>query len=496
MEQKQEKFSTIGYIAAALGMCIGTGNVWRFPRICAANGGGAFIVAWTIAMLIFAVPLLSTEMAIGKKTRLGCIGSFRDCGGKKYTWMGFFVAAVCFFLMSYYCVLQGYCLKYAVGSLTSFESNLTTDTTAAIWASFTDSPAQVILFHAIGFALACFVVYQGISGGIEKFCKVAIPGLFVILVGLAVYAMTLNGSSQGLQYLFTIKKEYLFAPNTWIQAFIQAAWSTGAGWGFIITYANYVDAKEDVPTSCLIMGLGDNLGAILSALVVIPAICALSATPEAANEALGQGNFGLTFIYIYQLFTTIPGGRFVSFIFFGLLAVAAITSLFSMIEVGVKCVVDLGVSRKKAVVGVCFAGFVVGCFSAWSLNNIDNQDWVWGLGLLVSGAFIAILAIKYGVEKLRKEEVNAEGADIHFPKAYFNTCMYIMPVLVAVMVGYWLLQTKEWFPDTWLNPFIIQDNTGTVLLQFGVVIIVGILLAKTFNRKTVKGKITRDEDCR
>ncbi len=113
MEQKQEKFSTIGYIAAALGMCIGTGNVWRFPRVCAANGGGAFIIAWTIAMLVFAVPLLSTEMAFGKKTRLGCIGTFRDAGGKKYTWMGFFVA-VCFFLTSYYCVLQGYCMKYAV----------------------------------------------------------------------------------------------------------------------------------------------------------------------------------------------------------------------------------------------------------------------------------------------------------------------------------------------------------------------------------------------
>ena len=117
MEQKQEKFSTIGYIAAALGMCIGTGNVWRFPRVCAANGGGAFIIAWTIAMLVFAVPLLSTEMAFGKKTRLGCIGTFRDAGGKKYTWMGFFVAAVCFFLMSYYCVLQGYCMKYAVNSV-------------------------------------------------------------------------------------------------------------------------------------------------------------------------------------------------------------------------------------------------------------------------------------------------------------------------------------------------------------------------------------------
>ena len=163
MEQKQQSFSTIGYIAAALGMCIGTGNVWRFPRICAANGGGAFILAWTIAMLIFAVPLLSAEMAIGKKTRLGTVGAFRDMGGKKYTWMGFFVAAVCFFLMSYYCVLQGYCMKYAVNSLTSFQSNMSTETTSAMWTAFTDSPAQVIIFHAIGFAAACFIVYKGVA---------------------------------------------------------------------------------------------------------------------------------------------------------------------------------------------------------------------------------------------------------------------------------------------------------------------------------------------
>ena len=329
--------------------------------------------------------------------------------------------------------------------------------------------------------------YGVIAGGIEKFCKVAIPALFIILVGLAIYAVTLNGANQGLQYLFTVKKEYILSPNTWIQAFIQAAWSTGAGWGFIITYANYVGEEEDVPTSCLIMGLGDNLGAILSALVVIPAICALSATPEAANEALSQGNFGLTFIYIYQLFTTIPGGRFISFIFFGLLAIAAITSLFSMIEVGVKCVVDLGLPRKKAVVSVCFAGFLVGCFSCWSLVNIDNQDWVWGIGLLISGAFIAILAWKYGVEKLRTQEVNAKGADVHLPKAYYTGCMYLIPVLVVIMVVYWLLQTKEWFPDTWLNPFIIQDNTGTVLLQFGVVILVGLALSKFFNTKTARG---------
>ena len=496
MEKSKDKFSSIGYVAAALGMCIGTGNVWRFPRICAANGGGAFIVAWTIAMLIYAVPLLSAEMAIGKKTRLGCIGAFRDTAGKKLTWLGFFVTFVCFGLMSYYSVLQGYCAKYMVNSLVNFTPNMTTAETEAIWIAFTDQPWQVILFNFICVGSGCYVVYKGISGGIEKFCKVMIPTLFVILLGLAIYVVTLDGASAGLQYLFTIDTTYLFSPNTWIQAFIQAAWSTGAGWGFIITYANYVDEKEDIPNNCLIMGLGDNLGAILAGLVVIPAICALSPTAQAASEALSQGNFGLTFIYVYQLFSTIPGGRFISFIFFFLLTVAALTSLFSMIEVGAKAMMDLGFSRHKAVLIVCGAGFLLGCFSCMSLNNIDNQDWVWGCGLLVSGGLIAIACMKYGVEKTRTEIVNAEGAFYHLPKWYFNTCMYIMPVLAFGMTAWWLIQTKDWFPDTWLKLFVIQDNLGTCVLQWGLVVIIGLLLNNWFNRKTVMGPITDPEDCK
>lgn len=495
MEQKQDKFSSIGYVAAALGMCIGTGNVWRFPRICAANGGGAFIVAWTIATLIYAVPLLSTEMAIGRKTKLGTVGSFRDIMGKKFSWMGWFVAAVCFFLMSYYCVVQAYCFKYMINSAVAFAPNLTTDQTNAMWTAFTDQPWQVIILHAICMGTGCFVVYKGISGGIEKFCKVMIPTLFAILVALAIYALTLDGASAGLQYLFTIDTSYLFNANTWINAFVQAAWSTGAGWGFITVYANYVDSKEDIPNNCMLMGIGDNLGALLAGFLIIPAICALSPTAQAASEALGSGNYGLTFIYVYQLFSTIPGGRFISFVFFFLLTMAALTSLFSMIEVGAKMLIDLGYSRHKAVLVICGLGFLVGCFSAWSLNNIDNQDWVWGLGLLLSGALFSFAAWKYGVEKIRTEELNGEGALYHFPKWYYNTCMYLMPILVFGMIGWWLIQTKDWFPETWMNPFVIQDNTGTVLFQWGVVIVIGIILNKFFNKKTAKGAITKAEDC-
>ena len=124
-ESKQQWGSRMGFLLACLGMCIGTGNVWRFPRVCAANGGGSFVIAWTIAMLIFAVPLLINEMVMGKTSRLGNLGAFRDMGGKKTTWMGFFVIMTCLGIASYYSVLNGYCFRYGVSSLISRPLNLT-----------------------------------------------------------------------------------------------------------------------------------------------------------------------------------------------------------------------------------------------------------------------------------------------------------------------------------------------------------------------------------
>ncbi|MBQ4610279.1 MAG: sodium-dependent transporter, partial [Clostridia bacterium] len=142
-ESKQQWGSRMGFLLACLGMCIGTGNVWRFPRVCAANGGGSFIIAWTVAMLIFAVPLLINEMVMGKTSRLGNLGAFRDMGGKKTTWMGFFVIMTCLGIASYYSVLNGYCFRYGISSLISHPANLTVAEAEGIWNSFLDNKLVV-----------------------------------------------------------------------------------------------------------------------------------------------------------------------------------------------------------------------------------------------------------------------------------------------------------------------------------------------------------------
>lgn len=493
MEKKEQWGSRMGYLMAALGMVIGTGNIWRFPRIVASNGGGAFIIAWTIAVLIYAVPLLMTEMVMGKKTRLGTIGAFRDFVGKKSAWMGFWVCAVCTLLMSYYSVVMAYCVKYFILSFTSFAPNMTTEQTTALWQGFLATPWQSILLHLLCMGVGCLVVYKGISKGIEKYCKILIPLLFVLLVIIAIRAICLPGAELGLQHLFNIDTAYLSKSTTWLHAFTQAAWSTGAGWGFIVTYAVYVKKKEDIPNNCMIMGLGDNIGALVAALAVLPAIFALSPSLAVAQEAVSAGNYGMTFIYLFQLFSTMPLGWLISAVFFFCMAAAALTSLFPMIEVGVRNLMDTGMQRKKATIIIGAIGLLIGSASAYSINVLNNQDWVWGIGLMISGLVFAIAVIKYGVEKVRTEEINIEGADYKVSKWYYNLSMYLIPVIVILMILWWGVQSIGWYPETWWKPFEVE-NLGTILFQYAIVLIAGFLLNNLFARKIQPGAMSKKEE--
>lgn len=488
---KEQWSSRMGYLLACLGMCIGTGNVWRFPRVAAANGGGAFILAWTVAMLVFAVPLLMNEMVLGKATRLGNIGAFRDMGGKKTSWMGFFVVMTCLGIASYYSVLNGYCFKYAWSSLFDFKLNLTVAEAEGIWNGFLDNTWAVVLGHTVSMGIGFIVIYKGIAGGIEKVCKLLIPLIFAILIGMAIYACCLPGAHEGMQYLFNINMADLLNPNTWLQAFTQAAWSTGAGWGMVTVYSVYTSQKEDIPNNCLMMGMGDNLGALVAGFLVIPAIFALSPSTEAAYEACGQGNFGITFIYLFQLFSTFKGGWILSFLFFFTLAAAAVTSLFNMLEVGVRNLCDMGMSRKKATAAICGFCYALGLVSCYTINFLSNQDWVWGLALLVTGLMYAYVVLKNGVDNVRTKYINADGCDFKIGK-WYNVGMIIVPVAVVIMLVWWGVQSISWYPDAWWKITEIE-NLGTVVFQFGLVAIVGLCLNNWFNRKIEAGPMTKKD---
>ncbi|MCC5909138.1 MAG: sodium-dependent transporter [Clostridiaceae bacterium] len=488
MSQKKEQWgSRMGFIMASIGMAIGTGNIWRFPRVAAANGGGPFIIAWTIALFVWAIPLLMGEMVIGRKTGLGTIGAFRDFVGKKYTWMGTWIAVVCLGIMFYYSVVMGWTVKYFTLAVSgAFTSGMDITETEAIWNVFTTTPSQTILFHFISMGIAGFIIYKGVTNGIEKASKIMVPTLFVLLLAAVARALTLPGAAQGLEYLFSPRLYMLTSPTIWLEAFTQAAWSTGAGWGFIITYSVYTQRKEDVAGNCMIMGFGDNLGALITGMTVLPAIYALSPSPEFAADALSSGNTGLTFIYLAQLFTTMPAGQLLAAVFFLAMAISALSSLLPMIEVGVRNIMDMGYDRSKATKIVVVAGFLLGIPSAYSLNFLDNQDFVWGVGLLVSGLFVAFALMKYGVEKARNNEINTEWADFKVGK-WWSVCIKLFPVFFTVVTGWWFMQAISWYPDNWWHPFEVF-SAGSILFQFAILIIIALLFNNRLADKVGEGR--------
>ncbi|KDR94265.1 neurotransmitter:Na+ symporter, NSS family [Peptoclostridium litorale DSM 5388] len=480
--QGGEKWSSRwGFIAATIGMAIGTGNIWRFPRVAANNGGGAFIIAWTVALLIWSIPLLMAEMVIGKQSKAGTIGSFKKFVGKNYAWMGAFIAFVCFAIMSYYSVVMGWCLKYFMTAVSGgFNSTTSVNDTMKIWESFINSPAQTISLHLVSIGIAVFVIYRGVTGGIEKTCKMLIPSLFLILLFIAVRAAFLPNAVEGYKYLFTPDFSQLLSGKIWLEAFTQSAWSTGAGWGFIITYSSYTSSDSDIGLNSFLTGFGNNMASILAAMAIIPTIFALSGSLAGAQEAFTSGNTGLTFIYLASLFPTMGGGQLLASLFFFAMAISALSSLIAMLEVCTKILMDTGKTRQKASIIVGIAGFLVGIPSAYNIEFLNNQDMVWGVALLISGLFCAYALFKYGVEKARTDIINGPWADIYIGK-WWSYCIYIFPALFSIVFIWWIYQSISWYPDTWYSPFETY-SAGTIIIQ----ITIAILIIKGVNSRFVK----------
>lgn len=198
MEKKEIFASRWGIIFAGLGMAVGTGNIWRFPRIVAQNGGGAFIIPWLLFLFLWSIPLLIVEISIGKKTRLGVIGSFGKIMGRNFSWMGTFVAFVTTAIMFYYSVVTGWCLKYFIA--TTFQGLIRKDS-LQFWHGFTSS-WEPILFHLLAISIGALIIYGGVVKGIERANKILIPSLFFILIIACVRAITLPSAFQGLNFLF------------------------------------------------------------------------------------------------------------------------------------------------------------------------------------------------------------------------------------------------------------------------------------------------------
>ncbi len=463
-----------------IGMAVGTGNIWRFPRVAASNGGGSFLVAWVVFLLAWSIPLLILEFGMGKGTRRGPIGAFVKTLGPAAAWMGAWVAFVATAIMFYYSVVMGWTLRFFVGTLTGEVPG--TGAPDAFWEGF-HSTSGALITHAVAVGMALFVVSRGVRG-IETAARILIPSLIVLVVVLAVKALTLPGASEGLAFLFTPNLSELANYEIWLQALTQNAWDTGAGWGLVLTYAVYMRSREDTALNAFIIGFGNNAMSLLAGIMVLCTV--FSVMPGEALEIVGAGNEGLTFIWIPQLFAEIPGGRFFQALFFLSLVFAAWTSLVAMIELASRILMDLGLERRRAVTLVGAAGFLFGIPSALNIDFFRNQDWVWGVGLMLSGFFFAIAVLRYGVTRWRETFVNQEGSDIRIG-AWWDWAIRLVAVQAVVLAGWWLWSARGAdVGATWT--LFSSYNIGSVLIQWAVVIAILLLL----NRRLARPFVERD----
>jgi neurotransmitter:Na+ symporter, NSS family len=265
------------------------------------------------------------------------------------------------------------------------------------------------------------------------------------------------------------------------------AFSTGAGWGLYLTYSVYMRRREDFALNASTLCAGNLLASMLAGVAVMGTIFALR-TPEFAVEAASSGNEGLAFIFLAELFGEMPGGTwFFAPLFFLALALAGVSSLIAMMELTTRNVEDLGVTRRRAVPWIVLVAFIAGVPSAYSLNFLANQDFVWGIGLLIGGLLAAVAMMKYGVERARAELDT--DSDFRVGR-WWSTLIWIFPLVFVILLGWWMQQTVTVFaPDTWWNPFE-SFSLMTMLVQWVALFVVMYALNNWLSNRVASGPMT------
>jgi len=490
----EQRFTTrIGLIMSALGIAVGTGNIWRFPRIAAQNtgetGAGAFLIAWVIFLFLWSIPLIIAEYASGRKQRSGVIGVFIKGMGNRFAWVGSFVAFVPLAITFYYSVVVGWCAYYFIYTAThplpdTFESAM------LVWNNY-QSGYWPIVTHLLAVSAGVLIIWKGIKS-IEKANKFLIPSLLLVILICVVRAITLPGAGEGLRYLFTADLKQLGSTRTWIDALTQNAWDTGAGWGLFMTYATYMKKEHGCTGNAFMTGIGNNTVSLLAGIMIFGTVFSVlkhemgiadTRILEIMRDS-GPASTGLTFIWIPQLFNKMTGGGVLAVLFFLGLTFAGFSSLIAMLELPSRIMVDAGIKRNRAILIIAILVFVLGIPSARNLNFLSNQDFVWGVALMISGALIALMIIKQGVREVRSE-INQNSRDIRLGVWWTYDIKWFVPFAALILIIWWLAQS--FVPGEWFNPFS-QFSFMSCIFQWGIVLILLVLfnkqIAKFFTHET------------
>ena len=430
-----------GFILAASGSAVGLGNVWKFPYIVGQNGGGAFVLIYLICIFVIGTPIMLTEFSLGRKTNRNPVGAF-DQLKPNSLWVGIGYMGVLagFFILSFYGVVGGWTFAYIVKSITGSVLEFASSKEAAVFfGNFIGNTGEVLFYHALFMGTCIAIVLKGVHGGIEKACDILMPTLVVILFLLMLRSLTLDGAMDGVAFYLTPDFSKVDIHVVLI-ALGQAFFSLSLGMGCMITYGSYLSDKESLTSSTVYVVIFDTLIALLVGMVIFPAVFSMGLEPTEGP--------GLVFSVLPTVFASMPLGHGVAIIFFILLAIAAITSGISLLEVVVAYFIDQrGWQRKKAVLVVGSAIFAFGIPSGLSFgimadvkllgmnffDHIDNiaSNYFLPLGGMLTAIFVGWV---WGTKNVH-EEIEKYENKFSFPwsQCWEFLIRYITPVAVGIV---------------------------------------------------------------
>ncbi|MCR5410526.1 MAG: sodium-dependent transporter [Lachnospiraceae bacterium] len=454
MQKKRHSFnSSIGFVLAAAGSAVGLGNIWRFPYLAAKDGGGLFIVVYLILALTFGFALLTTEVAIGRKTKQSPLTAY---GTLKQGWKGLGIIAciVPMMIMPYYCVIGGWVMKYAVAYIAGDWTQPAAD---GYFTSFITADTEPMVYGIIFLVLTCVIIYQGVNKGIEAFSRVLMPILLILVIGIAVFSLSLSYNDggtvrtglQGLKLLFIPRLSGMRGSDILVvvmDAMGQLFYSLSIAMGIMVAYGSYVRDDENLMGSINQIEIFDTGVAILAGVMIIPAVFVFM-----GEEGMSASGPGLMFISIPKVFEAMgSAGHFIGILFFVMVLFAALTSSISILEAIVSSFMDqFKISRRRA----CAIEFVIALVLAilvclgynklyfeFSLPNgvtaqiLDIMDYVSNNILMPIVAILTCILIGWVLTPdIIIDEVTKTGSKFMRKKLYIVMVRFVAPVLLFIL---------------------------------------------------------------
>ncbi len=455
MEKKRNSFGgSLGFVLAAAGSAVGLGNIWRFPYLAAKDGGGLFLVVYLILALTFGFTLLTTEIAIGRKTKQSPLTAYSKVK-KNWGFLGFIACIIPMIIMPYYCAIGGWVIKYLLGYMTGAGQMMAE---SGYFTNYISGTVQPIIMMAIFLFVVAFIVIRGVNKGIESSSKIIMPVLLLLVIGIAVFSITIkntdtNGVTRtGLEGLkiyiipniegLTVKKLF----SVIVDAMGQLFFSLSVAMGIMIAYGSYVKDDAKLGRSINQIELFDTIVAFLAGVMIIPAVYTFMGT-----EGMESSGPSLMFVSLPKVFQAMGGiGYVVGLLFFAMVLFAAVTSAVSVMEAVVSSLMDqFHMTRTKAVIIETVIALIFGVLVCLGYNNLyfditlpngakgqilDIMDYISNNCLMPIVAIGTCILIGWIVKpKYIIDEVEKSGCRFSRRKLYIAMIKVIAPILLIIL---------------------------------------------------------------